>query len=96
MAQLYNIPYENHFFPLKFSNFDYIGNIPEAKFFGEFKDTMKHRSEKIDFINKFKSNHMMWDFKNQLFLYSDYKLKLFLLSFLNLLKVPRSFWEKAA
>jgi hypothetical protein len=45
MAQLYNIPYENHFFHLTFSNFDYIGSIPEAKFFGEFRDSIKQGSQ---------------------------------------------------
>jgi len=86
LALLFDIKHQKQFFPNRFPDVNYIGTIPNAEFFFEFKDTKLNQNEKLEFISSFKNNKKSWNFKKELLEFSEEKLRIVTLAFLKFIE----------
>ena len=86
MASLFNIAFEKNFFPARFQNVIYKGDIPNESFFFEFTDSKEIREEKIKFLTNFKKNNSTWEFSKEILKYSEEKLNILSLAFLKFIE----------
>ncbi len=79
ISRQFNIAVTEHFFPEKFNNeknYSYVGQIPDKKYFVNFKDSKEIVDKKIIFINSCINSNYKWDFRKELYRFVDENLYL--------------------
>lgn len=73
IARISNFSFDQIFFPLKLNkptHYNYTGKVPSLEAFTLYSDTSELLKKKTEYVENFSE---IWDFKQQLFLYSNQK-----------------------
>lgn len=82
LAKLFDIEFNQVFFPCKFSdiNFDYVGPVPDINYFCSALDSETMLKYKFDYVKELSSQNYKWDIKRELLQLAEQKLLLLTLS----------------
>lgn len=88
IADQFNISFEKHYFPFKFlikENLNYVGCIPDLKYFLSSFDSYLNETEKKNYYSLYNKNQN-WKMKEQLVIHYNQKMYLLCMAFLQFMK----------
>ena len=89
LAKQFEIPFNYSYFPkqfIKIENFNFVGPVPDIKYFISAFDNEAEKLKKVDFVNSLKSQNYIWSFRKEIESFCDQKLWLLLVSCVNFIK----------